>query len=281
MLPLFLLLLIVSVGSPAAVLLACRRYGAQRLLAPVVLISLCIAWLFDPSLGFAPFVGLIAGLQIERRKSYGQIIAAAAIPGVLQALLLLVGQEVLPREEVVDQLLGQFEGLEQYPAGEGNSLREHLLLLMRILPGAMFTFMLFTAVMAYRLSQVAAGYLQVALPQALPFGMWRPWNQLIWVLIAGLALLLLGSGKVEDLALNLMAVMAILYAVQGLAVLRFYIRRLGIPGLVELLFYLILVFTSSVALFLLAGLGLMDTWFDWRRLEPAADQTPTEGDGRE
>jgi hypothetical protein len=278
------LLLLVAAGPAAVVLLACRRYGAQRLLAPTVLGSLCIALLSDPSLGVAPLVGLIAGFQVERQQSYGRIIGWVALPGALQALLFLIGQGGVPREELIEQFLGQLDGLDWQSVEDGDALREVVVywvhLWVRLLPGFMFVFTLFTALLAYRLSRIAADRLRVALPEALPLRLWRPWTQLIWVLIGGLALKLASSGTTEDLGLNLILVMAIIYAVQGMAVGRFYAHRLGVSPLLELVFYLAL-FTSGVGMFLLPALGLMDTWFDWRRLEVASDQTPTEGGEKE
>lgn len=112
----------------------------------------------------------------------------------------------------------------------------------------------------------------MALPPARPFHLWRPWEELIWVLIGALVVGLIGAGLLEDLALNAAMVMLIIYAVQGLALVRYYIQRLGIARLLELLFYTLLFFTSGLALLILASLGLLDTWFDWRRLRPDAPQ---------
>lgn len=271
--------LLVGAGLAAAALLACRKHGARRALPWTVLAALGITWLFDQILGIAPLVGLILGFQVERRQGYGRILAAAALPVVVQALLLLAAHEILPREELMARVLeqqGQLERMGWPLEGGTKALQEAVFFLVRLLPGTVFVFMMLTAVVAYRLGQIAAGRFQVALPAALPFRLWRPWSQMIWVLIAGLALKLLVSGRAEDLGLNLMMVMGVLYAVQGLAVVRFYAGRLGISPLLELVFYLVLI-GSGGAVFFLPCLGLLDTWFDWRRLESVADQPPAGG----
>lgn len=54
-----------------------------------------------------------------------------------------------------------------------------------------------------------------------------------------------------------------------MAVLRFFALRQGVPLLIELSFYVGLLLVAGLAFLLLAGLGLLDTWFDWRRLRPA------------
>ena len=114
--------------------------------------------------------------------------------------------------------------------------------------------------------------LELVLPDPLPLPLWRPWDELIWVLIGALGLGLLSDGLLADLALNLLVLMGILYGAQGLAVLRFFAQRQGVPLLVELSFYLGLFLVVGLAFMMLAGLGLLDTWFDWRRLRPASTE---------
>jgi uncharacterized protein YybS (DUF2232 family) len=60
--------------------------------------------------------------------------------------------------------------------------------------------------------------------------------------------------------------MVVLYAVQGLALTRFYMWRKRVPASLQALFYAVLFFASSVSSLVLAGVGLLDTRFDWRRL---------------
>ena len=273
--------LLAGIGLAAVTLLVCRRYGVQRLLLPVLLLAFALGELLNATLALAPLAGLIAGLQVERKKGYGQIVAAAAVPGAVHALLILVAQEAPAREELADQLLGQLEGLGVQLPEDADLQRNLVTTVLRLHPSIEYLSGLLIAVLAYLVGGIAGGRLGLSLPPALPFRMWRPWAWLIWVLIAGLALQLLGSGAAADLALNLVVTMAALYAVQGLAVVRFFVHRLGIPGLVELLAYLLLVLVAGVAAFLLAALGLLDTWFDWRRLDPAEDRAPPAGDRTE
>ena len=96
------------------------------------------------------------------------------------------------------------------------------------------------------------------------------------MLIAALALGLLADGWLADLALNAAVLMALLYGAQGVAVLRFYARRQDVPLLVELIFYLALLLVAGLAFIMLVGIGVLDTWFDWRRLRPAAPEDQNE-----
>ena len=266
------MLLLVSVILAAGVLLATQRYGTRPLLPLTVLLCLAAVALFDPGVGLAPLMGLIAGFQVERRRSYGQVVVVAALPGAALSLWLLLNQEGAVREQLAGQLTEQLEGMGMQAVEGGYSLRQMIDSVLRVQPAIEFIVLLLTAILAYRVGLWGAQRLGLVLPPARPFHLWRPWEELIWVLIGALVMCLIGAGLLEDLALNAAMVMLILYAVQGLAMVRYYILRLGIARPLELLFYILLFFTLGLALLVLAGLGLLDTWFDWRRLRPAADQ---------
>lgn len=268
------MLLLVGVVLTAAVLLSCARYGTRALLPLALLVSFALTAVVSPVLGVAALMGFIAAVQVERQRGYGQIIATAATPAAVQALLLLVAANKIAREEAAELVLEQMRQFEAYGV-QPEMLRELVALTLRFEPGLQFVFALLTAVLAYRLSLSVGGHWGIALPPVLPFRLWRPWEQLIWVLIGALALYLVGSGSVADLAANLMLVMGAIYAVQGLALLRFYLWRRRVSRLVEVLIYLGLFFSERLGLITLAGLGLLDTWFDWRHLG-AAESPPDE-----
>jgi len=267
--------LLVSVALTAGVLLATQRYGVRAVLPLTGLLCLASVLLFNPTVGVAPLMGLIAGFQVERRCSYGQVVVAATAPGAMLNLWVLFTRESLAREELIQELETQLEAMGMVVVEGGYSLREMISAVLRVHPAVGFITVLFTVVLAYRMSIWGGRYLQISLPAAQPFRLWRPWDELIWVLIASLFMGLIGSGLLEDLALNLTVVMVVIYAVQGLALLRFFIWRLGISRLLEVLFYGLLFFTSGLALILLACVGLLETWFDWRHLRPAV---PEEGE---
>jgi hypothetical protein len=273
--------LLAGIVLASATLLLSGRYGVQRLLLPVLLLAFLLWRLVDPGVAVTPLAGLIAGLQVGRKKGYGQTVAAAALPGALHGLLLLVAQEIPAREELADQLLRQLHGMGVQLPEDADLQRSLATTVVRLNPSVAYLSGLLTVVLGYQVGGIAGRRLQLSVPPALPFRKWRPWASLIWVLIAGLALQLLGGGAVADVALNLVVVMAVLYAIQGLAVVRFFAQRWGIPALVEVLAYLLLALVAGVAPFLLAALGLLDTWFDWRRLDPAQDQAPSAGDRTE
>ncbi|MEW6750059.1 MAG: DUF2232 domain-containing protein [Candidatus Latescibacterota bacterium] len=263
------MLALVSIGLVAGVLLATRRYGTRMVLTPAGLLCMAGVLAAGPSVGVAPLMGLIAGFQVERRQSYGQVVAATAAPGAGLGVWLLFGQEEAERHELAARLSAQLEAMGMEPPQAGYSLQEMVSVVLRVQPAVGFLELLLIVVVAYRLSLWAGPRLQLALPPALPFAQWRPWEEIIWVLIAGLALGLVGSGLAVDAGANLAVVAAGLYVVQGLALLQHLLRRGRVPRLLEVLIYVVLLLTSGLALIVLAAMGLLDTWFDWRGLRAA------------
>ena len=266
------MLILLGIALAVASLLASLRYGSRGALPLIGLLCLGTVLLLGATLGLVPIMGLLAVLQIERQQTYGRVMAMACTPAAgLCVWQLIQARDGTHRQEQATAVLEQFQALGM-AVEEGETLRAMIDAVLRVQPAIEMATLLLTFVAAYRLSQGLALRLGLSLPAPLPLSLWRPWEELIWVLIAALGLSLLGDGLLADLGLNLIVLMGIIYGVQGLAVLRFFAQRQRVPPLVELLFYVGLFFVAGLAFLLLAGLGLLDTWFDWRRLRP----TPTE-----
>lgn len=95
----------------------------------------------------------------------------------------------------------------------------------------------------------------------------------------GIAVAFVASGAavlapaLRPLAYNALLVLAFLFALQGLAVVAFYARRLAGPPVLRLA-VLLLVVVNPWAPQILALLGLFDIWFDFRRwAEPPAQES--------
>ena len=267
------MLILLGIALAVASLLASLRYGSRGALPLIGLLCLGTAMLLGAALGLVPIMGLLAALQIERQQTYGRVMAMACTPPAGLCLWQLIqARDGAHRQEQAAAVWEQFQALGMDVEDGSQTLLAMIDAVLRVQPAIEMATLLLTFVVAYRLSQGLALRLGLSLPAPLPLSLWRPWEELIWVLIAALGLSLLGDGLLADLGLNLIVLMGIIYGVQGLAVLRFFAQRQRVPPLVELLFYVGLFFVAGLAFLLLAGLGLLDTWFDWRRLRPA----PTE-----
>ena len=134
----------------------------------------------------------------------------------------------------------------------------------------------------YRVAFALAPRLGLALPSAPVISRWRPWEELIWVAIGALVLSVLDVELLSSVSLNLAVIMTIVYAAQGFGVSVFFtdvlVTRLNV--VLPTWFSRSFMFTRVLKwfplwFFFLTGfwvclviVGLLDTWFDWRKLKP-------------
>ncbi len=216
--------------------------------------------------------GVIAGIALEHNRGYGQLVALAAVPGIIQGLLLLLFQDAFLPQEVLTNWLQQHLPTAELSSEEAAVLQSMVEVAWRLLPGMVFASHLLVVVLGYRLAQALGPRLRLGVPAALPFRFWRPWGQLIWGPVIGLGLHLVGSGQLAALGLNIVVATGLLFAVQGLALVHFFLQRLRFHWTLTVLAYLFLSLTSYLGTLVLAGVGLLDIWFDWRRLDAATGE---------
>lgn len=122
--------------------------------------------------------------------------------------------------------------------------------------------------LGYGLLRAAAPALPGAQHDWPPFRKWSAADSLVWLLLGALCLKLL-SGRLPAIyswaGLNLLIVLASIYLVIGAAVGLFYFGRKEVPRLVKILILSALVLMPSLWL-LVPLVGVLDTWWDWRRL---------------
>jgi uncharacterized protein YybS (DUF2232 family) len=94
---------------------------------------------------------------------------------------------------------------------------------------------------------------------------WQAPDVCVWILIGGGILLFLPPALLRGVGLNALLLVAPLYLMQGIGIVVFYLNRGPAPILVRWLAYLFLVL-QPLLLLGVAGFGLFDLWFDFRRL---------------
>ncbi len=99
-------------------------------------------------------------------------------------------------------------------------------------------------------------------------------DQLMWVVIAGLGAVLLGSSPAwSDAGTNALVFMGALYALRGAAVVLFLYGGLNLLGMIVFLFGLL--FVAPIVLMAAMVIGIGDTWLDLRsRSTPQAEGQP-------
>jgi uncharacterized protein YybS (DUF2232 family) len=99
------------------------------------------------------------------------------------------------------------------------------------------------------------------------FVMWKMPFGVIPVVIIGVIVRLTGGETLKLCADNLLAVPAVFYCVTGLALIEFYMQRLGLPRFMRIMFYLLLFFTQIAGFIATVLLGFIDSFADWRRID--------------
>lgn len=140
-------------------------------------------------------------------------------------------------------------------------------MIVRLIPGQYVLMMVagfFLAVIVFRRFGRSGFHLSLGISIFIQYRFEDNW---VWVVIAGLAGLVLSGGNeiVIRVAMNLLFVMGVLYVIRGLAVMFHFVQqRKG--GFLMRLLIIVLCFTPLVVIHLV--LGLLDTWIDWRRSVP-------------
>lgn len=97
-----------------------------------------------------------------------------------------------------------------------------------------------------------------------PFRFFRFSDELIWALVAGMTLTILPSLEaLRVFGANLVVFFGALYALRGFGVIAWFYPQLTLGAQFAASFAAVVLFPVSLAL--AVGLGVTDTWFDWRR----------------
>jgi len=103
-------------------------------------------------------------------------------------------------------------------------------------------------------------------PKAIAFREWIVPEPLIFGLIAGGALKLLAKddGPLDILAGNLLVFFVGLYTLGGFSIVSFYLTKWRLPKMLRIVSY---VFIFWFTFFSVCSLGILDVWFDFRKLK--------------
>jgi hypothetical protein len=147
-----------------------------------------------------------------------------------------------------------------------------------VLPTLLFGWVALLVHIAERMAHRLAELVRRPLVPLAPFVAWRLPAGAVWLLIAGLGLMALREARIEPVGINLAAASGLAFSLQGLAVMKSVLSSQGMsPGMVMLLFAFVWFMLGPVLLLAATGVGLMDLWLDFRRLEPRAEEHEPEG----
>jgi hypothetical protein len=216
--------------------------------------------------------GLVLGVALRRRLPLPAtlvVVAGAGLVGLALLVWTLVPAGTSASALVERQLEAHVAEMESLPQRLGRSgdaawAADGVRTLSRVMrvagPAIVLVGLLLVALSNYGVARLALGRAAFR-----PFAEERVPDHLVWgVIVAGLGLVS-GLEPLQRLGLNLLILLAPFYALQGLAVLRHFCLRIGLPRPLQVLGFGLLV----VQPFLLlgsAGLGLADLWVDFRKI---------------
>ena len=143
----------------------------------------------------------------------------------------------------------------------------------RVLPGILGCMVIATVWFNLVISNILAKKLCLTDKGWGKYTAWSLPEQLVWLPITAVVIMLVGSGVIKDTAICLLLVGILLYFFQGLAVFIHLLDKWNVPGFFRLALYFMLI-VQSYGLIFLAILGFADVWLNFRKLPGSvADHT--------
>jgi hypothetical protein len=278
-------------GAVAVSLLVSWRFGAWGVAVPLILFgaSLAIAGPFSLWVWWIPVSALTGTWMGLREEGLGTspghrawmllplLLLAAVLPWMLEyaPLVQSVGAEMRRAD---DHML---EVLAKSSAGErAQSVRQAILetaevqrrLLPYMLPSLLFLWMAVLSVAGRGLASRTARLMRWPELSRARLVEWRLPDGAIWVMIAGLGLLLSPLPAWKPSGWTLLIGSGLGYCVQGIAVVESLLLARGVPPSMIFLM-LVFVFAMATPVFVLAAtaVGVSDLWLDYRRIEAVPD----------
>lgn len=271
-----------SLLAPLPLVVLGLRHGRLPLILALLLAALVLAVPISPRHGMvfllefgAPALLLAEGMRRGMRAEALVVLAAAAL--ALGGLAVLVvsgerwGEPLQAVQQHVRGLLGEMEGFTARlglpgEAGEAVPLSKLRAFLLTAFPGLFFTGSLLSAAGYLVVLQALARRRPAQLGGLPPAGFrWELPEMLVWAFIGSGVLYLTGLPWLYEVGVNGLIVLVGLYFLQGLSIAAFLFERFKLPRFLATLSVVLLVFQPFFTL-LVAGLGLFDVWFAFRRL---------------
>lgn len=282
---------------PAAVaiaLLVAWRFGPWGLIVPGLLAA-AVPLLGDPMslwgwwVPAAALTGVWMGMREERGGAAGErawmllpaLLLAAALPWARSYSDLVAGvdREMRIGDSQMIEVFRQFGYATDRLAAVQRVIEDNaklrLTALPHVLPTVLFVWMVVLAAAGRALASRVTGLLRWPDLTRSRLLEWRLPDGALWAFLAGLGLLVSPWGAWAPTAWTLLLNAGLGFCVQGIAVVESLLLARGVPPPIIVL-TMLFVFFIAMPVFVLttAAVGLSDVWLDYRRLEPAPEETP-------
>ena len=265
---------LVPIGLLVTTMIALGPYAAWSWWAPVAALTGC--WMGLREEGGGPEAGQRAWMLVPL------LLLAAGLPWVLSYPDLVASidrtlreadRELLAQSRQLGYQGERLRALERYLEG-GAALRTRFL--PNLLPTLLFFWMALLVAAGRAVSSRIAARLQWPELSRARLLEWRLPDGAIWLLIAGMGLLIADLKTWVPTAWTLLIVPALGYCVQGIAVVESLLLLRGVPpSIITLTLLFVCVMALPVFVLTTACVGLSDVWLDYRRLEAVPDSDPS------
>lgn len=219
--------------------------------------------------------GGLLGYQLSHGKSGLSAYLVGLTAVLLASLLWLVPQ--IDQMQSTTLLLGNdsIENMKALGAGFGGeeltpemleSMQQALAFFVRILPGLLILNFIALFSVAALLFMSYLDHKSAQTPLLAPFSLWQiPFSVMI-LLPIGVAAWYLGSGWPKLVGENLLLMLSVFYCVTGLSLLAHYLDKIKMSRLGKVAIYILMIPAGTFGFFALGLAGVLDSFFDWRRL---------------
>jgi uncharacterized protein YybS (DUF2232 family) len=97
--------------------------------------------------------------------------------------------------------------------------------------------------------------------------LWKIPDQMVWLVIAAGALILVPREEIRLVGLNLLIVFLFTYLFQGFAVISHFFKRKNVPVFLRWVAY-VLIFVQNFLFLVVIAVGFADIWLDFRKMSP-------------
>jgi len=223
------------------------------------------------------FVGIGIGVALKRGLAAKEIILVGSFlslaGSIIELCLLPFIMGINPWKDtlqILDQSLQTTAGIYEKLSIDKETItkikiqmEESIKQIKLLLPAILLAASIFYTLMVYLATQLVLIRLGYSVPPLPKFSCWKlPWY-CIWGIILGLFLSLWSLPLIRITGINMLVSFIILYGIQGFAIIFYFFNKYNIPKVLKVISVIILFqFLNLIAL-----VGIIDTWFDFRKLE--------------
>ena len=157
-----------------------------------------------------------------------------------------------------------------------NSLKDIQYAIVRIIPGLAVASILFVSWMNLLMARVLLLRRNLFFPAYGALNRWRPPEVLVWGVVGSGGLLLTGVKVLKMLGLNGLLILLTIYFFAGIAVVSFFFDKKRFPPMLRFFLYALIALQQLFLLFVI-GLGLFDTWLNFRKIETGRSSPENSG----